>query len=132
MRFSSSRQALQNSFPFDTTSDSSLNSETRCCGLIVTVAADDDDDELVLLHLRFPHGRGLVTVLRFLSNSDFCDALNLSSKDIALCLVSLEPECSVTNYKSIKKHTQKICKEAYEAYVDSIVATGPETFLVLY
>ena len=31
-----------------------------------------------------------------------------------------------SNYKSIKKHTQKICKEAYEAYVDSIVATGPE------
>ena len=24
------------------------------------------------------------------------------------------------------KHTQKICKEAYEAYINSIVATGPE------
>ena len=31
-----------------------------------------------------------------------------------------------SNYKSIKKHTQKIRKEAYEAYVDSIVTTGPE------
>ena len=31
-----------------------------------------------------------------------------------------------SNYKLIKKHTQKVCKAAYEAYVDSIVATGPE------
>ena len=31
-----------------------------------------------------------------------------------------------SNYKLIKKHTQRICKEAYEAYINSIVATGPK------
>ena len=31
-----------------------------------------------------------------------------------------------SSYKLIKKHTQKVCKAAYEAYVDSIVASGPE------
>lgn len=32
-----------------------------------------------------------------------------------------------SNYKSINKRAQKACKEAYEAYVDSVVTTGPES-----
>lgn len=88
--FNSSQQALQNNFWFDTTSDSSLNSETRC-GLIF-VAANDHSEEFVLLHLHFPHEDGFIAVLCFLSISDFHGCLNPSSKDIALSLriVSLD------------------------------------------
>ena len=70
LRFNFCQQALQNNFWFDTTSDSSLNSESRCCGLIF-VAANDDAEEFVLLHLNFPCEDGFIAVLCFLSISDF-------------------------------------------------------------